>query len=78
MTMMRSKYMKQVCRADVPMFFYVDSATELVKKIGCGVRVLAEAPYYRHIPRNGLMLSTKISMAVSDRLNMVKMIHLTA
>lgn len=76
MAMMRKKYMKQVGHADAQMFFQVDSAAELTGQIGSGVRVLAEEPYYRYIPRTGLKLSTKISMAVSDRLRMVKMIHL--
>ena len=75
MAMMRKKYMKQVGHGDAQMFFYVDSASELAGKIGSGVRVLAEEPYYRYIPRTGLKLSTKVSMAVSDRLRMVKMVH---
>ena len=74
--MMQKKYMKQMGHGDAQMFFYVDSASELAGKIGSGVRVLAEEPYFYHIPRNGLKLSTKISMAVSDRFWMVKMIHL--
>lgn len=74
--MMQKKYMKQMGHGDAQMFFYVDSASELAGKIGSGVRVLAEEPYFCHIPRNGLKLSTKISMAVSDRFWMVKMIHL--
>ena len=76
MAMMRKKYMKQVGHGDAQMFFYVDSASVLAGKIGSGVRVLAEEPYYRHIPRTGLKLSTKISMSVSDRFWMVKMVHL--
>ena len=76
MAMMRKKYMKQVGHGDAQMFFYVDSAAELARKIGGGVRILAEEPYYRHIPRKGLKLSTKISMVVSDWFWMVKMIHL--
>ena len=78
MAMMRKKYMKQVGHGDAQMFFYVDSASVLAGKIGSGVRVLAEEPYYRHIPRTGLKLSTKISMSVSDRFWMVKMVHLAA
>ena len=78
MAMMRKKYMKQVGHADAQMFFYVDSASELAGKIGNSARVLAEEPYYRHIPRTGLKLPTKISMAVSDRFWMVKMVHLAA
>ena len=60
------------------MFCFVDSGAELAGKIGGGVRVLAGELYYRHIPRNGLKLSTKISMSVSDRFRMVKMVHLAA
>ena len=78
MAMMRKKYMKQVGHGDAQMFFYVDSASELAGKIGNSARVLAEEPYYRHIPRTGLKLPTKISMAVSDRFWMVKMVHLAA
>lgn len=78
MAMMRKKYMKQVGHGDAQMFFYVDSASVLAGKTGSGVRVLAEEPYYRHIPRTGLKLSTKISMSVSDRFWMVKMVHLEA
>ena len=74
--MMKKKYMKQVGHADAQMFFYVDSAKELAAKIGGNAKVIAEEPYYRHIPRNGLNLSTRLSMAVSDRLCMVKMIQL--
>ena len=76
MAMMRKKYMKQVGHGDAQMFFYVDSASVLAGKIDSGVRVLAEEPYYRHIPRTGLKLSTKVSMAVSDRFGMVKMVQL--
>ena len=77
MAMMRKKYMKQVGHGDAQMFFYVDSAAKLAGKIGSGARVLAEEPYSRHIPRTGLKLSTKVSMAVSDGLCMVKMVQLS-
>lgn len=76
MNMMRKKYMKQVGHEDAKMFFYVDSAEELASKIGDDVSVLAEEKYYSHIDKKGLSLSTKISMAVSDKMNMVKMIHM--
>ena len=76
MTMMKKKYMKQVGHADAQMFFYVDSAEELAAKIRGNVKVIAEEPYYRYIPKNGLKLSTKVSMAVSDQFKMVKMIFL--
>ena len=76
MAMMQKKYMKQVGHADAQMFFYVDSAKELAAKIRGNVKVIAEEPYYRYIPKNGLKLSTKVSMAVSDQFKMVKMICL--
>ena len=76
MAMMQKKYMKQVGHADAQMFFYVDAAKELAAKIGSNAKVIAEEPYYRYIPRNSLNLSTRLSMAVSDRLCMVKMIQL--
>lgn len=76
MAMMQKKYMKQVGHADAQMFFYVDSAEELAAKIRGNVKVIAEEPYYRYIPKNGLKLSTKVSMAVSDQFKMVKMICL--
>ena len=76
MTMMKKKYMKQVGHADAQMFFYVDSAVNLAGKIGGGLMDMTEEPYYRYIPKNGLKLSTKVSMAVSDRFCMVKMICL--
>lgn len=74
MRMMRKKYMKQVGHEDAQMFFYVDSAEALAAKAGEGVRVLAEEPYYRHTPKAGLKLSTRLSMVVSDRFAMVKMV----
>lgn len=76
MAMMMKKYMKQVGHGRTQMFFYVDSAEELAAKIGGKTRVIAEEPYYYHIPKGDLKLSTKISMLISDRLKMVKMIHL--
>ena len=56
-------------------FFYVDSVEELAAKIGDNTKVIAEEPYYHYIPKNGLKISTKVSMAVSDRFCMVKMIR---
>lgn len=76
MNMMQKKHMKTVGHADAKMFFYVDAAVELVHKIGGDAVVLAEEPFYKQIPKKGLQFSTKMSMAISDRFNMVKMIHL--
>lgn len=76
MKRMRSTYMKQVGHADAAMFFYVDDAKELVKKIGRRASVIAEEAYYRYIPKKGLEFSTSLTMRLSDLLMMVKMEHL--
>lgn len=76
MGMMRRKWMKQVGHGEAKMFFYVDRAADLIQKMGREARLLAEEPYYSHIDKTGLHFLTKISMAVSDRMNMVKMVHL--
>lgn len=53
--------------ADITMFFYVDSAAERIRKIGGGVRILAEEPCYHGILRKGLKLSAKGSMSMPNR-----------
>lgn len=75
MEMMRKKYMRQLGHADAKMYFYVDSAAELAHRIGKDACVVTEEPYYRHIDRAGLRPSTILSMCVSDRFRMVKMLH---
>ena len=64
--------MKQVGHADAQMFFYVDSAEELAAKSGGNVKVIAEEPYYRYIPKNGLKLSTRSVWRFLDQFKMVK------
>lgn len=77
MEMTRKKYMKQMGHADAGMFFYVDSAAELSRKISSDACAFEE-PFYRHIDKTGLRLSTKLSMGVSDWFCMVKMVHVKA
>lgn len=60
------------------MFFCVDSAAELARRIDGDACAVSEEPYYRHIDKTGLKLSTKLSMGASDRLRMVKMVHVRA
>ena len=74
--MMEKKNMKHMRHEQARMFFYGDSAGDLVTKRGRGVKVLADEPYYKVIKRDGLKIITKISMDVSDRFGMLKMIHL--
>ena len=69
-----AKYMKQVGHADASMYFYVDHAEDVAQKIGG--RVLQEEPYYAHTDKKGLQFMTSVSMRVSDKFKMVKMVHL--
>ena len=68
------KYMKQVGHEDAAMFFYVDSGEALAQEVGA--RLLAEEPYYAHTEKKGMQFMTSMSMRVSDRFNMVKMLHI--
>ena len=68
-------YMKKVGHEDASMYFYVDNAKEIALEIGNTI-VKKEEPYYKYTNKKGLNLITKISMKVSDKYNMVKMIHL--
>lgn len=77
MGMMRKKHLKTVGVTDVPMFFYVDSLDDLKKKLPDNVSALTEEPFYKQINMKGLSFSTKVSMTVSDLLNMVKMVDLS-
>ena len=69
-----SKYMKQVGHSDASMYFYVDDGKALAKQVD-GTLIREEA-YYAHTCRRGLNPVTAISMWVSDKCRMVKMIHL--
>ena len=46
--------MKQMGHADARMFFCVDSAAELARRIGGDACAVSEEPYYRHIDKTGL------------------------
>lgn len=76
MKRMRSTYMKQVGHEDAAVFFYTDNANELARKIGTTVKVLKEEPFYKHIPLKRLDFSTRLTMKLSDKLMMVKLIQL--
>lgn len=69
-----SKYMKQVGHADAAMYFYVDRAEEIAKEVDA--TLLCEEPYYSHTDKKGLSFITSISMRVSDKFKMVKMVHI--
>lgn len=69
-----SKYMKQVGHSEASMYFYVDRGEELAQNIGG--KLLQEEAYYAHTPKKGLQFMTSVSMKVSDKFMMVKMLHL--
>ena len=68
-----SKYMKQVGHADAAMYFCVDSGAEFAQQVGA--KLLVEEPYYAYTSKHGLKLTTSVTMKLSDRYRMVKMIH---
>lgn len=69
-----AKYMKQVGHSDAAMYSYVDKGQELAKNIGG--TLLKEEAYYAHTDKTGLKFSTSLTMKLSDKLGMVKMLHL--
>lgn len=69
-----SHYMDQVGHADTPMYFYVDQAEDLAAE--AGLRLRMEEPYYAHVDKHGLLWRTSLTMKISDRFRMVKMVHL--
>ena len=58
------------------MYFYVDDGKELVDRIKDPATLLGEDVFYKNVDKKGLHLSTILSMRISDRMKMVKMIHL--
>lgn len=69
-----SKYMNQVGHEDASMYFYVDSAEYIAEE--AGGKLIKEEAYYSHTSRKGLKFMTSMSMKVSDKLMMVKMLHI--
>lgn len=70
------KYMKQLGKDDVAMYFYCDDAEELADKAGSGISVVWCQDFYRDINKEGMKFITKAIMKVSDWLHMVKLIEL--
>ncbi len=68
------KYMKQVGHPDAAVHFCVDSASDLADTVGA--RLLTEEPYYAHTEKRGLRFITSMTMRISDRFQMVKMIQI--
>ncbi len=71
------RYMKKMGREDAFMYFSVDNAEELVKKINTNMKLIESRKYYSIIKtKKSLSFSTKFKMIFSDTFNMVKMVHL--
>ena len=68
------KYMKQVGHEDATMYFYLDDPAEIIKETDA---VYAkDEPYYAHTVKKGLGFVTKMTMIISDKFKMVKMVHI--
>ena len=69
-----AKYMKQVGHAEASMYFYVDDARAMAAEVGA--EMLLEEPYYAHTDPKGMTFSTRMTMRLSDRFKMVKMVQI--
>lgn len=67
-------YMKKVGHEKLPTYFYVDDGEKFAESMQ--MKLLLEEPYYRYIYKNKFKLITKITMNISDKFGMVKMIQL--
>lgn len=76
MAALKRKYLKQMGHGEATMSFYVNSADDLAQKLGGSARVLSEDKYFGKVDRSGLTASTRMSMTLSDCLNMVKIVRL--
>lgn len=71
------KYMKQLGKDDALMYFYVEDINDLLKKLGNEVQLLDNHDYYEWVTdKSKFNFITRISMKISDKFHMVKMIHL--
>ncbi len=71
------KYMKQLGKDDALMYFYVEDINDLLKKLGNEAQLLDNHDYYKWVTdKRKFNFMTKMSMIISDKFHMVKMIHL--
>jgi len=70
------KYMKQLGKNDALMYFYVDDVNDLVKKLEYAELIKCEDYYVNIENKSKFKFKTRIFMIISDKLHMVKMIHL--
>lgn len=69
------KYMKDLDKEDALMYFYVDNVNKLVKNID-NAHIISVDDFYRKVNTKNLKLKTVLSMKISDKFHMVKLIHL--
>lgn len=70
------RYMKQLNKASATMYFYCDDANILIESIGHDSKLIFEDDFYKNINTNKMKLITKISIAVSNLLHMVKIVKI--
>ncbi len=71
------KYMKQLGKDDALMYFYVEDVNDLLNKLENGVQLLDNHDYYEWVTdKSKFDFITRVSMKISDKFHMVKMIHL--
>ena len=66
-------YMKQVGHGDTAVYFYVADAKQLANFVGA--QLVEEKVYYEGVEKEGLKLSTRLTMWGADLLHVAKMIH---
>ena len=71
------RFMRRMKKQDAPMFFALDDAETFARKVSSSVTVAEEERFY-HLACRAWKASpkTRVMMWVSDRLRMVKMVHL--
>lgn len=71
------KYMKQLGKDDALMYFYVEDVNDLLKQLHEETKLLDNHDYYEWVTdKRKFKFVTKMSMIISDKFHMVKIIHL--
>ena len=68
-------YMRQVGHGSTAVYFYVTDAEALARQVGA--RLLAEDVYYKRVSKEGMLLSTRLTMWGADLLHVAKLVHLS-
>ena len=71
------KYMKQLGKDDALMYFYVEDVNSLLRQLHEDTQLLDNHDYYEWVTdKSKFNFITRVSMKISDKFHMVKMIHL--